>query len=572
MAGYGNLTGYEPAETPGAYRFLHKDGRKLLAFGPEAEALKTKLDAVNATMPQKTASYTPGEPLESRADAPPMSVSDIASPNPSAAPPGGMSVPPEPNMSVAPAAPPMSPNPGKPPPDLTGYGPTVEAAGPAPPPSWIPYQTAPNGDTIYLRPGGDPKNPFDLVVGSKARSGSRGGVRLTNQSVRGGHPIDDAYVTEQDYAHGSEQAAQQLGTEAADSTAVAEEAYNQRMLANRANAEAEAKAHTDAITGRVQELDNRYERLNKEYNSSKIDPGRMFAGGKNWMYGIAAGLGAIGAALTKSPNYALQVIQQRVGDDIKAQEAEVAVKRDAADNAYKRLLQETGSSELAKKALEGIQLSKLRAEFEVQAKDGRDKTRQARAIGMLAELDKTYSQKMAEYRQTALGEVTKQFVNMPGSAGRAGGQRPLTAAEYGGVAATVPKDAAGAGGKVSNMRAKQLSELDSAEASVRRLQQTDNSAGNPYVVRTGIGASDASQSIGAQVDALAPGLGRALEGNAPNESTMQNIKDGMMSASPAKRQQAYEAYLNQLGDRRRAIEAAPDVAAPEFADPERSRE
>lgn len=493
---YGNLVGYEPADTPGAYRFETKDGRKLLAFGPEAEAMRKRLDQAKAIGPQRTAdaseslASTPSDlatdaPTASMSEGPlmsqapePMTAAGNASLNPDAAPPGGMSVAPEQLMSTQPRSV-MSPNPGPAP-----AAPQQEG------PQYVGVAQNKDGSIVQMRVGADPNNPQpgDLRVFRPGSRGSKGGLALRSQSVQGGYDVDPEFMGEQAYLHGGERLGQQLGVDAADAQAANEHAYNQRMLENRANAESEARAHSDAVMGRVQELDNRYTQLEKEFTGARVDPRRALAGGKNWIAAFAAGIGSVGASLGKHPNYAMQIIEQRIADDIRAQETEIAVKRDSADNAYKRLLQETGSSELAKKALEGIQLQKLRAEFEVQAKPGGDKARQAQAVAMLVELDKRYSLWRQGYRQAAHGEVSKQFVNMPGSAGHAAGYVLPTMDQIQGTKGALapqnlPKEGEGApGGKKS---AQQANYEQSVKAAWNSLNDAVSAAGGSINPVTG---------------------------------------------------------------------------------------
>lgn len=511
--------GYEldPPAAPGAppvYRFLTKDGRKVPAFGTQAEVLARRLDESKAMAPQPTAgldqaSYGMMPPgMAAAVNAPPPTPPPVADVKPRM----GTTVLDEPRneqgQTVAQA----------------GAPPMMIARDPEPPkPRYLPYMTNERGDQILLRDGGDPNNPADILVQERPRAGSRGGWRTTGQTVRGGHGINNELLAEQEYIHGSEQAATQLGIEAADATATAEDAYNQRLAEHHANIQGEAQAKSDAILSRVKDLDARYERLNKEYNSAGVDPRRMFAGGKNWMYGLAAGLSTFGAGLSKTPNFGVQVLQQRISDDIEAQKAEVAIKRDAADNAYKRLLAETGSSDLAEKALRGIQLSKLRAEFEVAAKDGRDKKRQAQAIAMLAETDKTYSLWKANYLQSAEGEVTKSMVNVPGSGGSAGGIRTPRAGEVPNV-----KTAASQKPKTATSTAEKIAMKKSGVAALDRLDQKHAEMNRSGVWQTMAG--DSSLWAG-EVDAAAPVIDAGKQGGAPNESTMEALRTGLKSAS-----------------------------------------
>jgi hypothetical protein len=408
---FGNLLDYEPLPAapgaPPAYNFLTKDGRKVTAFGAEAEAVRRKLDEAKAMGPQPTAQIRRDDLVIPEggfggfggAVQNPTALDVGPAPTPGAA---------APVAAVGPAGPPAAP-------------PTVPASIARPP-----EPTAPAGPQM-VAPGHRVNPQTGLIEAYRGGAGgSKGGWRDTSQSVRGAYPVNEQFVAEQAAAHGQEQDALRLQHEGEQKLADAEASHNFKLALHYDDAQREAQNRADYIQGRVRELDSNFERLNKEYTSARVDPRRMFAGGKNWLYGLFAGMGTLGAGLAKTPNYTLQIIEQRIADDIEAQKAEVAVKRDSADNAYKRLLQETGSSELATKALQGIQLSKLRSELEVASKDGRDKVKQAQAQALFAASDRKWSEWQESYHRAALGDVTKNMVYVPASAGRPAGWYPVS--------------------------------------------------------------------------------------------------------------------------------------------------
>lgn len=80
------------------------------------------------------------------------------------------------------------------------------------------------------------------------------------------------------------------------------------------------------------------EKATQEYvkQANSIDPSRLVRG-KEWMVGLAAALGAYGAALTKGPNTAAMMIESALDRDLQAQKTALGAKRDSisiAQQAY----------------------------------------------------------------------------------------------------------------------------------------------------------------------------------------------------------------------------------------------
>ena len=116
--------------------------------------------------------------------------------------------------------------------------------------------------------------------------------------------------------------------------------------------QAHAKAQTD------------WEHANKEAEAAKIDPEKAYGGGWGRLIaGIASGLGAFGASLTHSHNFAQQSINEWINTSMEAQKAEVASKHKTADNMYSRLLAATGDERAADNAfkLAGLQVAESQA-------------------------------------------------------------------------------------------------------------------------------------------------------------------------------------------------------------------
>lgn len=423
---YGNVIDYEPGPAPGSYNFATRDGKKLTLTGPSAEDLKKKLDASNAYLPQKTAGLEPTAPLESRAD---------VGPTMSASPPR---VAPE---FAPPAAQLSSPNPGPRPPAPAPQAPPKE---PGPPQArFVPYMSTAGGDTIALREGGDPSNPMDLVVQTRARSGSKGGPVERARTVVDGYDRDPEYEEKRDAIYGDMQISNDAARLAAADQIAAERALiEERQKDILAQAE-EARFTKQQVDTGVKQLSEKRAKAVKEYSGSKVDPKRYLAGGKNWLAGIANAMGSIGAARIGAPGFAMNALESRIAQDIGAQEKEIAVKGEAADNALADLTREMGSADLAKNTLASIQREGVKLQLDMMASSTKDKEQQAYYSNIGNQLSLKQLEDQHAYIQGANGHVTRSIVMTQGSAGSAGGQRAVTAGEFEGASKGAPKTAEG---------------------------------------------------------------------------------------------------------------------------------
>lgn len=144
-----------------------------------------------------------------------------------------------------------------------------------------------------------------------------------------------------------------------------------------------------------------------EYRSAHVDPSRVAKGrgiGGTVLAAIAMGLGAFGASITHGPNYAMQILDKQVDDDIRAQEGEIAKKGKAVDikgnnvAAYRQIM---GDNDAARLLAKGDLLEQHRNELAaVIAKRGNaeDQERGKLALGQIdTRIDETKAQaKMAK--------------------------------------------------------------------------------------------------------------------------------------------------------------------------------
>jgi hypothetical protein len=442
---YGNIVDYEPGPAPGSFNFTKADGSKMLFAGPAAEDLKAKLEASKKIGPQPTA--------QNMSIAPPRNVADVG-PNMSAAPPPG----PPPSgknwagMFNAPA------------PQPQGFGPAPQ--GGQPPPQGRPQGPGAVGLGYGLRVNGDGV----IEQYHSAQAGSKGGPVEKGRTVAGGFDPDKEYVEGKENAYLAEQAGLATGMEAAQERAAEERGFleeHQRQLVAR---EAEARAQKESIDRGVMDLEQKHEAARKEYSGSKVNPNKIFGGGRNWIMGLTAGLGGFAAALTGKQNSVIPIIESRIAQNIAAQERAIAIKGESADNALADLQRKLGSRELASKALADIQLDQFKAEMQKKSLTS-DKELQGKYLALSAAAEGKQLDMREQYRQAALGQVTKSIVNAPATGGRAAGWGAVkdqlgTAKDL----KTLNKVDEGAGGPAAAKKpAEQVRYEQSLEASARTL-------------------------------------------------------------------------------------------------------
>lgn len=138
-----------------------------------------------------------------------------------------------------------------------------------------------------------------------------------------------------------------------------EEQKIQTQLAMQQQADEEA-----AIQQKVTALEASHEKARQEFASARVDPDRYVKSkpGGNWILGLSAALGAFGASLARTPNFAMEFINGRIADDIRSQEAEINVKGRDADNQLAQLTKALGDLSLAKKSFRQLKLEEAAIE------------------------------------------------------------------------------------------------------------------------------------------------------------------------------------------------------------------
>lgn len=396
MAGYGQFVGYAPAQDvkdPSALNFQLADGKSLLVTGPEAQALKARIDASNAVNPQPTAKVdAQGNRIAIASDAP--------IPNPSVQVPGMV---PSPPPSIA-----RPEEPGTPAPKTGGER--------------VISQEYKGGklETNYIDASGQPRTRITTqgspgVSKAQLENQSSQGVALPvggSETVEGGFEPNADYLEQISNANIDKKLA--VNTQAdAVSTIADQQAQAAAVQQATAAKELQQNQQKEAeIAARVQKDIELMNQARDEFKSAKVDPNRVFsgAGGTFKLLGAAIGaaMGAAGATLGRTDNFALTTINRAIDRDVAAQELEVRTKGENANNALQQFRMSTGSLEQAKAALKVSQLEMAKGqamEFEAKYKSADAK---ANAQATIAGLDESIAKEMEKYRIDSLGKHTAQ--------------------------------------------------------------------------------------------------------------------------------------------------------------------
>lgn len=447
---YGNILGYQPTAQPGAYSFQTADGGNRILTGPPAEDLKAKLDASAGFAGQKVAGPgggAPGVPANS------VMAGSGALNEPAPPPPAG------PAMSVAPsqpAAPAMSVAPTTAPAPQASVGPTANAASAENMPAVAP--PAPTAHPIFVNgintgriqmPDGRIAEAApgvaavtrDSLLARADLNGPQGGVMTPHsgsESVSGGFTPDQEYLERRHDLAIDKRLLIDKTADVEAENAVRDKQAADQQVARAAQWQAEEQARTNQITTQVQKDLETKDRLQKEYANAKVDPRRIFSGqggtARSVIAAIAAGLGTAGQGMQAmgghpgAPNLGYQAVQTAIDRDISAQENEIKIKGEVANNALSQYVRSGLSLDQAKIALRSAQLGWTAAQTAQSAALTKgsmvDVNRDALHNQLLSGLNDADEQ----YRVQSLGTRTKQVASQVAypHGGSSGGLRYLT--------------------------------------------------------------------------------------------------------------------------------------------------
>jgi hypothetical protein len=449
---------------------------------------------------------------------------------------------------------------------------------PADQPQAPPQAPPPNGALPYAAEGVDPATQkkvygpgvmvngrmmVDLGPGTK---GSPGGVTALGKQVQKGREDADAMARplEQQAAEAREQ-----GVQLAIQQTEAQKAY---LDEQRVQAMLQAQNERDeamAAEQHVASLSAKADAAAEEFASSRMPEDSALT---TIFQGLGASLGAFGASLGKTPNFAAEFIQQITNNKIRKWEAETNLKGKRADNLLARYKDALGDMKLAKvavketimrqAAIEAEQMG-LSTKSEQIANAWRATAAAAQAEGIRASQEKNEAFLLSFYGN--------KMLNAPATAGRAGGLVPATQGAFSERQDQQLNQAnmdlkkqeaareaanAGPGGKpVPAEVKKSIAELDAALAGIDRAEQVDKELGHPrnYMTEGGSWASKEANEIAAVANAIGPGVARATEGDAATKESMDRAVGGLTAGTPKQRAQVRDQYRQQLNAKRRAI-------------------
>jgi hypothetical protein len=383
-------------------------------------------------------------------------------------------------------------------------------------------------------------------TGPRTGGSGKAGMVPVGQVVKKGKPVNPELLeAESDAAIDQRLAIQARGDRDA------ERAERLGEAADSALAQQEKAISADEIKLEAQrkEYARRQSTIDKERDAVdklEVDPDKVFSDNGGTFAKVLAGLsilagGALQGVNRMGSNPGLDAINQAIDRNIADQKEKIARRRQGVadkETELERLMTIYGNPEIAERELRSRQMALVNAYAKRATQDSPEDV-QANVQAALADFEAQRVQQRMAIDQAAQDDVTIQERYSSGAAGGAAGGVP---------------------GKMDTNSKKALGDIQAAKSALERIRATHQREGKPGVLRTGLGASDASQELGAQVAALAPGLGRALEGNAPNESTMRAISEGLLSPSGERIEKNINAYMQQLEDRERAIlgGAVPD--------------
>jgi len=357
--GYGQFTGYQP-RPDGGFDFTLANGGVRTFAGPGADELRKKIDA------------SAGAP--------------VVSPSPYQA----------------------------------GAGPVAPPAGPPPqaaPPGRQLLFTENDGTQVFLREGGNPQNPGDFIRRIPGRTGSKGGLAEMGRTVRGGYELDPERVGQIQDTQDKIQSSYESSALEAGKLAAERQAHFDAARAQASKEVVEMARENSLKKQGIDDLTARYDKLEREFleapEKQKVE--RESNKGKTFVEGLAMALGALGASMARTPNFVAQTIENNRERELRREEAELRVKKEAKDSLLGRLRDELGSMELAKNAFRAIRTRQDSIALEQMAAKTGDMQRQQEILQVSAIQNQGYMKWLEELERGKQGEVTRSLKMQQGS-------------------------------------------------------------------------------------------------------------------------------------------------------------
>jgi hypothetical protein len=421
------------------------------------------------------------------------------------------------------------------------------------------------GDTVVETPSGA------IVINERPRTGTPGGTQPTTTTIKGGYEPDQDYLEAQNEANLQIRMGHDIAYEGTQKL-LAQQAGELQARVDAQERQAKEQADQQAAIDRgVAEKQDAYDKASAEYKSARVDPGKLGSWAGNPLGGIGLILGTIAAnfpgAKHQIPNYAQQILNKRIDDDIRAQEAEIAVKKDAANNALGDLQRKLGSQELARTAMRGILLQQSQDRLSLLQTQAKSTEEAGNYQAWLGENEAALAKAKAQYLREAQGEVTRNMKYMPPTAGTGGGVRFATAEELGKPLALRKQmaeigklEAQGEPGKLSAQQKAARADIDAARGFIADYQTTYETTGGGAINRLGAAATQRDKILEGKAKAGAPIVQKALGYMRISPATSEATVNSITGLSEDKTKAQLQAIRDQLDRRERAILAQPGAA------------
>lgn len=356
----GGIIDVTPSE--GGYDFQRDDGSSVFLLStPETDRLAEQFSsfrsqgmlAQNASSPDSASDAAPMMSVAPPAAPPPPAMS--AMPPPAPEPVNAGTAGPLANVATAEAAPPMAP--------------------PSPTGPYDPAAAAQMARMYATRPG----SPG--VTKEQLEEKARQAVEMPKSSqvtVEGALPYDEELAAQRAQATDMRREARLEQSVDERYAAMLEGEAQQRLAQQLQQQVSPARQALQKIEAGVENDRKRYQSLRNEVANGKIQPYYRGVGGAFAAVGaaIASAMGAYGAGLTGTRNFAQDIINAAMERDVQIQMDEFDRKGQAADNMYRDLLNAYGDRDQAKAALEGLQREAAKAQAAYVASRTKDATAQ----------------------------------------------------------------------------------------------------------------------------------------------------------------------------------------------------
>lgn len=567
-----DFVSYSQGQAPGSYVFQRRDGSPIVLGGPTAERIAKELDQANPygagpppTMPENrgldnnpyqdhpgASLFSPGS--QAIAQAAPAKPFDSAARIGGYAPPGAAS--PEDAAGVARVQPQAAPAQAAPQP---GQGPAPKQFSTK---GGRLIKTADGWQMVQSGGGGVSKAALEKQAGQGVLKS-----KSAETTQEGGYPMDPNYLPEMERVSNTRRV---LNAQVADREAAGAAAEALRFAEDAAAAQKRAKLEARVAERAKQETaraEQEYDSAREEFRSSKIDPERYFRGDLGAFRKITSiigqAFGAIGATIGRTQNFAQEIVQSRIEQDIAAQREDIRIRGQAADNALSQLTRKIGDQRAAESVLRSIQgdyaanLAKARA--------AATKRPEIMAIAQKWDLDEQQRQIQArkDYLQEVSGKVTQKVLGefaYP-TKGGASGARPLTIEEAKSLAELEGKQLgnektaqevmnAEGGGDIDKQTRSEYATISSVKGDIERVAAEHGYAVDPTT----------GQLTEASPDAGFPSRGIGLVPGLPNSPANDKLRSDLVKIG-----RSTAGVLNPQGEPSPALVEAntPDASAPD---------